>query len=304
MPGILPDSTSGALVIRDGVVCTPQQNVLNAFCPPPAYAANCDITALPSTCDARITAAQINAIVSELMALAVCFDRNGPWNCNSITNLCAHFNTWVATNMAPTVLLNAICADALARALLVNCVISADAENAMFISPGDGGLYVPSHVLFGARTFAYPDVDPVPDTGGAGLSVGFNTFTIPNSSPYPITVMLENSFHAQLDVVDGNGLTAFFNIRQGPGIVGPIVGNVPHIFAGKNLAPALGPALRDVHDSSNVAGFPITVLPGGLTLTSQLVVALTGAAAGPMTNRIVDPTHFISWHGVHGQSFN
>lgn len=184
MPGILPEGSSGAQVIRDGTVCTPQPLVNNAYCPPAGYAANCDITALPMSCDAVITPAQINAIVSELMALAVCFDPNGPWDCNSVTNLCAHFNAWVAaqnaqgdgvtiTANAPYALIpfgavNAICASAPARAALMQCILSNDADNSIVLG-ADGGLF-----------FSDPDA---PVYAGDGITIDAdglapNTFSI------------------------------------------------------------------------------------------------------------------------------
>lgn len=159
MPGILPDGTSGGQVIRDGTLCTPQPGVINAYCPPAGYAATCDLTALPSSCDARITPAQINAIVSEMLSLAVCWDPNGPWNCASVTNLCAHFNAWWAANkprgdgvtitvndpyaIIPTGVVFAICADVTARAMLIDCILSDEPDNMLITSPVDGGLYVP-----------------------------------------------------------------------------------------------------------------------------------------------------------------
>ncbi len=36
-----------------------------------------------------------------MMALAACFDANGPWDCSSLQNLCVAFNTWVAAHPIP-----------------------------------------------------------------------------------------------------------------------------------------------------------------------------------------------------------
>lgn len=100
MTGILPDSVSGGLIIRDAAGnCTPQPNVINAYCPPAGFVTTCEITALPSDCTARITPAQINAIVSELMSFAYCLDPNGPWNCAATNNLCAAFTQWALLNV-------------------------------------------------------------------------------------------------------------------------------------------------------------------------------------------------------------
>jgi hypothetical protein len=97
--GILPSLvTGGAVVYRDaaGVALNPV-DVTNAYAPPPTFISTCELTALPTTCEARIEPGQINAIVSELIALAECFDPDGPWNCASVQNLCTAF-TWWATN--------------------------------------------------------------------------------------------------------------------------------------------------------------------------------------------------------------
>jgi hypothetical protein len=104
MPGIFPEDLSGGLVIRDpaGNPTNPN-NVQNAYVPPPSYVVDCPPTALPSDCTARITAAQINAIVSEMLSLAVCLDADGPWNCNSLTNLCAAFANWVGSHSGITI---------------------------------------------------------------------------------------------------------------------------------------------------------------------------------------------------------
>src|SRR5262245_52880765 len=93
---IFPDDiTAGGVVIRDvdgNPVTAP--GVENAYVPPASFEASCAITALPSDCDARVEPKQINAIVSELVALAQRFDPDGPWNCSSLTNLSDAFNTW------------------------------------------------------------------------------------------------------------------------------------------------------------------------------------------------------------------
>ena len=94
---IFPDIvTAGGVVIRDvNGIPVAQPEVKNAYAPPATFVATCDMTALPNNCDARIDPQQINAIVSELVALAECFDPDGPWNCGSLTNLCAAFQAWM-----------------------------------------------------------------------------------------------------------------------------------------------------------------------------------------------------------------
>jgi hypothetical protein len=34
-----------------------------------------------------------------MLALAECLDPDGPWNCTSLTNLCAAFTAWTATHL-------------------------------------------------------------------------------------------------------------------------------------------------------------------------------------------------------------
>src|SRR6187431_2145141 len=104
MPGILPDALAGGLVYRDinGNPTNPP-NVENAYPPLPPFLANCAFTALPSDCTARIEAKQINAIVSEMLSFAECLDPNGPWDCNSLHNLCVSFKTWAGINVSGTI---------------------------------------------------------------------------------------------------------------------------------------------------------------------------------------------------------
>ncbi|MBO4228386.1 hypothetical protein [Bradyrhizobium neotropicale] len=95
---IFPDSTTaGGLVVRDEAGnATNPPNVPSAYVPAPAFVSSCLITALPAE---RIEAKQINAIVSELLALAEGFDPDGPWDCNVLTNLRAAFAEWVDVHM-------------------------------------------------------------------------------------------------------------------------------------------------------------------------------------------------------------
>lgn len=95
MSGIFPEIIAGGLVIRDasGNPTNPP-GVQNAYVPAPAFISNCELTALPSDCTARIEPRQVNAIVSELVALAECFDADGPWDCFSLGNLCNSFKTY------------------------------------------------------------------------------------------------------------------------------------------------------------------------------------------------------------------
>src|SRR6478735_5068776 len=95
MSGIFPETVAGGLPIRnpDGSP-TNNPDVHNAYVPAPGYVSDCELTALPTDCTARIEARQINAIVSELLSLAECLDADGPWQCYSPNNLCTSFNVW------------------------------------------------------------------------------------------------------------------------------------------------------------------------------------------------------------------
>lgn len=97
MPGIFPDIVNGALVIRNAEGdCLSPAGVVSAFCPPETFTTNCLITALPSDCTARISAAQINAIVSEILCLASTMDPTGSWDCEGLCNLAQAFTAWEA----------------------------------------------------------------------------------------------------------------------------------------------------------------------------------------------------------------
>jgi len=99
---IFPTDTAGGLEVRDGAGApTFPAQVENAYVPAPVYVSTCPLTALPSDCTARIEPRQINAIVSELLSFAECMDPNGPWDCNSLQNLCNAFQVWAGTNLAP-----------------------------------------------------------------------------------------------------------------------------------------------------------------------------------------------------------
>lgn len=100
MASVFPDPTSaGGVVYRDNAGApTHPENVANAYPPAPAYVINCPPTALPSDCSARIEPRQVNAIVSELLAFSECLAPAGPWDCNSLSNLCSAWNSWLALN--------------------------------------------------------------------------------------------------------------------------------------------------------------------------------------------------------------
>ncbi len=160
MAGILPDEVNGGLVFRDiDGNCAIPAGVQQVYCPPPTFDATCEMRALPSDCNARISAAQINAIVSELMALAVAMNPDGSWTCNSLTNLAANFAAYVGANgisdgitidgngtdttpftVNLSGLVGEICGDLPAKSDLASCLLSSDFGNGL--APGsDGGIF-------------------------------------------------------------------------------------------------------------------------------------------------------------------
>lgn len=163
MTAILPDAVNGGVIVRDanGAATNPP-NVSNAYIPPSAFITTCQLTALPNDCTARITPAQINALVSELLCLAATLSATGVWNCASTCNLSSMFQAWVALHMRadgttiqgagtqadpykiiPQGAVAAICADGPAADALAACVRSADAGNGIAIGT-DGGLFAAS----------------------------------------------------------------------------------------------------------------------------------------------------------------
>lgn len=87
MSGIIPDQ---GVTYRDASGnCIDQPAADNAYCPDAAFEVSCPLVALPSDCTARLDPAQINALVSELLAFAEALCPGGPWDCGSVTNLAA-----------------------------------------------------------------------------------------------------------------------------------------------------------------------------------------------------------------------
>jgi hypothetical protein len=127
-PGVFPTDTAGGLVIRDAAGApTNPAGVENAYVPAAGFVITCPPTGLPSDCTARIEPRQINAIVSELLSFAECLDPNGPWDCNSLKNLCAAFQAWAILNVK-----SAIISD--------TAPVPPDAEHARFWWESDTGI--------------------------------------------------------------------------------------------------------------------------------------------------------------------
>lgn len=103
MTSMLPRNRSGvptgALTVRDseGVRSVPSTvNPDTVYTPPPEFTfSGGNETALPSDCWGRVDPEQVNAIVSELLALMVGLTPSGTFDCNSVTNLADAFAAWV-----------------------------------------------------------------------------------------------------------------------------------------------------------------------------------------------------------------
>lgn len=131
MSGIFPTLPAGAVVIRDlDGICLDPPGVANAYCPPAEFTTSCQITALPEDCTARILPGQINALVSELLCLAVTMDPEGNWDCSSVCNVALAFTNW-ANLVTPTGMATNICSSPAAIAILAECLISDDAPNVL-----------------------------------------------------------------------------------------------------------------------------------------------------------------------------
>lgn len=162
---VFPLGGNGGVEIRDAVGnCLNPPNITNAYCPPGTFTVGpCNVTALPDDCTARIMPSQINAIISELLCFAVSLDPDGAWNCDSMCNLSAAFQAWFSEHFfvdgititgtgtlndpwkaEPAAILEAICADAVMRQSLAQCVLSGDADNSITIG-SDGRLYAPNY---------------------------------------------------------------------------------------------------------------------------------------------------------------
>jgi hypothetical protein len=91
MVGIVPNTSSGAVPV--GTI-----GLTNVVQPPAPFTVTCaPLKGVPDGCGGQITPAQINAIVSELLALAACMAPNGTWNCTSLDNLCSAFSSYAAS---------------------------------------------------------------------------------------------------------------------------------------------------------------------------------------------------------------
>ena len=205
MAGIIP---SKGVTTRDAAGnCIDQTAAQNTYCPAPEFVMSCPLTALPSNCAARLDPAQVNALVSELLAFAEALCPQGEWHCTEVNNLARIWRDCVDLPEDPCAspIINfskdayhVVCqGGALSRMPLdiceyatdiVDCVISADPLNAL-VKGSDDLLFVPRETLtslgIDAATgeLAYTDelgnvtFVPLPDEGCCNTSLSYNGTT-------------------------------------------------------------------------------------------------------------------------------
>lgn len=93
MAGIIPLASNNAVNYNSATVQNAEL--------PDNLTLTCDYLAIPSNCQGRITPAQINAFVSEMLNLAACFNPGGVWDCNILNNLCVNFQAFVESITPP-----------------------------------------------------------------------------------------------------------------------------------------------------------------------------------------------------------
>lgn len=158
MPGIIPNQ--GVTYRTAAGDCINQPSVSNAYCPGPNFDMTCPLTALPNDCTARLDPAQINALVSELLAFAEALCPDGNWNCGSVSNLADIWNSGCWKESADLDLCSATIVESDPSILfigcqngetvrfqfdpcdwsddIVDCIVSSDAGN--LINQGSDGL--------------------------------------------------------------------------------------------------------------------------------------------------------------------
>lgn len=97
MTSVFPESNNGGVVVRnpDGTPI-PVTNVPNAYVPLPEFSTNCQMLYLQDDCYSRVSPAQINAIVSELICFAEGLTPDGEWDCTSLCNIRTAFEAFMA----------------------------------------------------------------------------------------------------------------------------------------------------------------------------------------------------------------
>lgn len=97
MTNVFPEPSNGGVAVRnpDGTPI-PVTNVPNAYVPLPAFETSCQMLYLQDDCYSRVSPAQINAIVSELICFAEGLTPDGEWDCSSLCNIRTAFEAFMA----------------------------------------------------------------------------------------------------------------------------------------------------------------------------------------------------------------
>lgn len=96
MTSIFPNTNAGGLIVRDPDTGAQieQPDVYNVSVPVELNI-DCDMTALPEDCRARVEPQQVNAIVSELINFFVAMAPGRTWECTELDNLAEAFRDFV-----------------------------------------------------------------------------------------------------------------------------------------------------------------------------------------------------------------
>lgn len=96
MTSVFPEPNNGGVNVRnpDGTPI-PVSNVPNAYVPPAGFSVSCNITYLSDDCYSRVSPAQVNAIVSELICFAEGLTPDGEWDCTSLCNIRTAFEAFI-----------------------------------------------------------------------------------------------------------------------------------------------------------------------------------------------------------------
>ena len=102
--GAMPDVLSGGIVVRNALgVATNPVNVPNAYVPSAAFTSSAPLAAWTNDCTAKFDPAQLNAIVSELIALAEALNPTGAWTNSAVNNVATKLTAWL-TGTGPNTL--------------------------------------------------------------------------------------------------------------------------------------------------------------------------------------------------------
>lgn len=95
MPSIFPSTTGGGIAVTDSngdVIPSVFGTIVSGYVPPDTFTMTCPVTFYGgAACDMRFQPFLINAMASELLALAAAMNPNGTWNCGLVTNLATAF---------------------------------------------------------------------------------------------------------------------------------------------------------------------------------------------------------------------